>query len=82
MWAGENSDIRFEPRTVELELTVAVERGTERSGKIRFWVLDGSAKSSRDMATTQRITLSLEPGLSSDPSRRPLISGSAETDEI
>lgn len=81
MWAGEHADIRFEPKSVELELTVGIDRTGGREGKIRFWVLDASMKSDRKSITTQRIKLTLEPRLAAQPTRSPLISGESMATE-
>jgi hypothetical protein len=75
MWLGDHGEIRFVPGPVELELTVAVEKNRQEGGKIRFWVLDGSVDRSQLSTVTQRITLTLDPRLASDPTRSPLISG-------
>jgi hypothetical protein len=74
-WAGEHGDIRFEPGPVQLELTISLEKTSQSGGKVRFWVLDGSADRSRMSTVTQRITLTLDPRLASAPERRPLIDG-------
>jgi hypothetical protein len=81
MWAGEQSDIRFEPTAVQLELSVSVEKSAGANGKIRFWVVDASADAARSSSVLQRITLSLEPRLAGQPDRRPLIVGETLTDE-
>jgi len=77
MRAGQDEDLRFELGPVQLELTVSVERAVEPGGKVRFWVLELGAEGSRSNASTQRIQLTLEPRLASQPDRRPLISGQA-----
>ncbi|MEU9829363.1 trypco2 family protein [Micromonospora chersina] len=81
MWAGEHTDLRFEAGPVELELTVAVEKANEPGVKARFLVLDVAAAARRSSATTQRISLTLHPRRADDPSRSPLISGTAGPDE-
>ncbi|GAA0911648.1 trypco2 family protein [Virgisporangium aurantiacum] len=75
MWAGEHGDIRFVPGPVELELTISIEKTTGGDGRIRFWVLDGGASRSSTAMVTQRLTMTLDPRLASDPDRRPQISG-------
>ena len=76
MYAGEGEPLRFELGPVELEATVAVEKGGGGGAKVRFWVLElgGDAKASQ--ASTQRITLALQPRLagSTEP---PWVSGVA-----
>jgi hypothetical protein len=63
MHAGEGEPLRFELGPVELEATVAVEKGGGGGVKVRFWVIElgGDAKASR--ASTQRIKLALQPRL-------------------
>jgi hypothetical protein len=64
MHAGEREPLRFELGPVELEATVAVEKGAGGGAKVRFWVIElgGDAKASQ--ASTQRIKLALQPRLS------------------
>jgi Trypsin-co-occurring domain 2 len=63
---------------VELEATVAVEKGGSGVAKVRFWVIElgGDAKASQ--ASTQRIKLALQPRLAGS-GESPLIAGQ-ETD--
>jgi hypothetical protein len=65
MNAGEGEPLRFELGLVELEATVAVEKGGGGGAKVRFWVIElgGDAKASQ--ASTQRIKLALQPRLAS-----------------
>jgi hypothetical protein len=65
MHAGEGEPLRFELGPVELEATVAVEKGGSGGAKVRFWVLElgGDAKASQ--TSTQRIKLALQPRLAS-----------------
>jgi Trypsin-co-occurring domain 2 len=65
MTAGEGQPLRFELGPVELEATVAVEKGGGGGAKVRFWVIElgGDAKASR--SSTQRIKLALQPRLAS-----------------
>jgi Trypsin-co-occurring domain 2 len=61
--AGEGEQLRFELGPVELEATVAVEKGGGGGVKVRFWVLElgGDAKASE--VSTHRVKLSLQPRL-------------------
>jgi hypothetical protein len=65
MHAGQGQPLRFELGPVELEATVAVEKGGGGGVKVRFWVLElgGDAKASQ--ASTQRVKLALQPRLAS-----------------
>jgi len=78
MHAGEGEPLRFELGPVELEATVAVEKGGSGVAKVRFWVIElgGDAKASQ--ASTQRIKLALQPRLAGS-GESPLIAG-PETD--
>lgn len=81
MWAGEHTDLRFEPGPVELELTVAVERSTQPGVKAKLYVLEAGIDAKRSSIVTQRIHLTLHPRLAAEPSRTPLIAGVGEADE-
>ncbi|WP_405655998.1 trypco2 family protein [Streptomyces sp. RK9] len=59
--AGPDEQLRFELGPVEIEATVAAERTAGGQGKIRFWVVEGTADATRSAARTQRITLTLHP---------------------
>jgi Trypsin-co-occurring domain 2 len=76
MYAGEGEPLRFELGPVELEATVAVEKGGGGGAKVRFWVLElgGDAKASQ--ASTQRIKLDLKPRLAGS-TEAPWVSGDA-----
>jgi Trypsin-co-occurring domain 2 len=80
MQAGEGEPLRFELGPVELEATVAVEKGGGAGGKVRFWVIElgGDAKASR--ASTQRIKLALQPRLTAS-GEKALIAGDAAPGE-
>lgn len=80
MDAGEGEPLRFELGPVELEATVAVEKGGGGGAKVRFWVIElgGDAKASQ--ASTQRIKLALQPRLAGS-SEAPWVSGDEEPDE-
>jgi hypothetical protein len=75
MWAGENSDLKFEAEAVQLELTVGIEKALEPGVKVRFWVLDMGASGRRSSTSSQKITLTLRPVRASDQSRPAVISG-------
>lgn len=81
MWAGENTDLRFKADTVELELTVVVEKVNEPGVKVRFWVLDAGASARRTVTTTQTLRLSLRPHRAGDPDHPAVIAGDEFTDE-
>jgi hypothetical protein len=74
MYAGEGEPLRFELGPVELEATVAVEKGGGGGAKVRFWVIElgGDAKSTQ--ASSQRIKLALQPRLTAT-GKKALIAG-------
>jgi Trypsin-co-occurring domain 2 len=80
MYAGEGEPLRFELGPVELEATVAVEKGGGGGAKVRFWVIElgGDAKASQ--ASTQRIKLALQPHLTAT-GEKALIAGDAAPGE-
>ena len=65
MDTGRGQPLRFELGPVELEATVAVEKGGGGGAKVRFWVIElgGDAKASQ--TPTQHIKLALLPRLAS-----------------
>lgn len=75
MWAGENADLRFEAETVELELTVGVERARDPNVKVQLWVLEAGSAAHRTDTATQRIRLTLHPVRANVPGRPVTISG-------
>jgi hypothetical protein len=81
MWAGENSDLRFEAGPVQLELTVAVERQATPNAKVRLLVLDASAGVKRASIVTQRISLTLHPRTAADLSKPPIVRGQSRPHE-
>jgi hypothetical protein len=78
MDAGESEPLRFELGPVELEATVAVEKGGGGGAKVRFWVIELGGDAKATQSSTQRIKLSLQPRLAAS-GESPLIAGE-ETD--
>jgi Trypsin-co-occurring domain 2 len=60
--AGEGEQLRFELGPVELEATVAVEKGGG-GAKVRFWVIEVGGDAKVGEVSTQRVKLSLQPRL-------------------
>lgn len=81
MFGGEGKDLRFRAESVQLELTVAVERVSDPAVKVKFWVLDGSAGRKHGNTATQKVTLTLHPEVSGVPGAAALIGGEADDDE-
>ncbi|MFY1686711.1 trypco2 family protein [Plantactinospora sp. WMMB782] len=75
MWSGEHSDLRFRAESVELELTVGVERSTDPRVGIRFFVLDVAAGRQRAHTATQRLTLRLQPVHPDAPDQPAIVTG-------
>jgi hypothetical protein len=65
MAAGEGQPLRFELGPVELEATVAVEKGGGGGAKVRFWVIELGGEGKANQSTTQRIKLALQPRMAS-----------------
>ncbi|TJZ57367.1 hypothetical protein FCH28_08055 [Streptomyces piniterrae] len=78
--AAEGEALRFELGTIELEVSVALERTGHAGAKVRFWVVESGADATVAAASTQRITLALQPTLAGE---RPavFISGSPDKHE-
>ena len=72
---GVESELRFEPSSIELELTIGVEKGVAPDAKLKLFVFDVGTTTNLKSVTTQRLKLILEPRLSSSPDSRPLIAG-------
>ncbi|HEV8274441.1 MAG TPA: trypco2 family protein [Streptosporangiaceae bacterium] len=73
MDAGEGQPLRFELGPVELEATVAVEKGGGGGAKVRFWVIELGGEGKTSQSSTQRIKLALQPRLASG--RTPMVAG-------
>jgi hypothetical protein len=74
MDAGEGQPLRFELGPVELEATVAVEKGGGGGAKVRFWVVELGGDAKVAQSSTQRIKLALQPRLAAT-GESPLIAG-------
>jgi Trypsin-co-occurring domain 2 len=81
MHAGDDADLRFEVGSVELELTVAVDREAQPGAKVRFWVVELGAEARAASNTTQRIRLRLDPRRVGHGDRKPLICGGEQPGE-
>jgi hypothetical protein len=82
MYAGANAAIKFRADSVELELTVAVERSRDPGIKVKFWVIDANAGAKRAATTTQTIRLTLHPVNADAPTEAALVDGDALPGEI
>lgn len=78
--AAEGEALRFELGTIELEVSVALERTGQAGAKVRFWVVESGVDATVGATSTQRITLALQPTLtrSGNPA---YVSGIAAADE-
>ncbi|MGY5010452.1 trypco2 family protein [Streptomyces sp. 900105755] len=77
--AAEGQALRFELGTIELEMSVALERSGHAEAKVRFWVVETGAQATVDATSTQRIRLALQPTLTG--SDKTFIGGDAEAHE-
>lgn len=78
--AAEGAALRFELGSIELELSVALERSGQAGAKVRFWVAESGANAGVATTSTQRITLALQPTMAG-ANTPPFISGLADADE-
>lgn len=76
---GEGQPLRFELGPVELEATVAVEKGGGGGAKVRFWVIELGGDAKVAQSSTQRIKLALQPRLASGEA--PWVAGDEAPDE-
>ncbi|KOG48669.1 trypco2 family protein [Streptomyces decoyicus] len=67
--AAEGAALRFELGTIELEVSVALERTGHAGAKVRFWVVESGADATVGATATQRITLALQPTLTRSGNR-------------
>lgn len=61
--AADGAALVFELGTVELEVSVAVERSASAGAKVRFWVADADSQGKLASTGTQKVKLSLTPRL-------------------
>ncbi|MFJ1617092.1 MULTISPECIES: trypco2 family protein [unclassified Streptomyces] len=78
--AAEGEALRFELGTIELELSVAVERTGHAGAKVRFWVVESGADMTASRTSTQLIKLALQPTLTGSHNP-PFVSGRAGRNE-
>ncbi|MEV3929333.1 MULTISPECIES: trypco2 family protein [unclassified Streptomyces] len=78
--AAEGATLKFELGTIELEVSVALERSGNTGAKVRFWVVESGAEAAVAHTGTQRITLSLKPTIAGSVNP-PYVSGNAEAHE-
>ncbi|MFJ5227963.1 trypco2 family protein [Streptomyces sp. NPDC088400] len=78
--AAKGEVLRFELGTIELEVSVALERTAQAGAKVRFLVVESGAEAAVGATSTQRITLALQPTLAGS-GHSPLVSGFADEDE-
>lgn len=74
MNAGEGELLRFELGPVELEATVAVEKGGGANAKVRFWVIELGGDAKATHSATQRIKLASQPRVAGS-NASPMVAG-------
>lgn len=62
-----DSPLRFELESVDLELTVRMDRSQEASGKVGFWVVEGGGKAGSSTSDLHVFKLKLKPVVQSQP---------------
>lgn len=78
--AAEGEALRFELGTIELQLSVALERTGHAGAKVRFWVVESGADTTVNATSTQLVKLALRPTLQGSPNP-PFVSGRAGRNE-
>ncbi|MFB7494554.1 trypco2 family protein [Streptomyces sp. NPDC056161] len=78
--AAQGETLRFELGTIELELSVALERTGHAEARVRFWVVESGADATVNSTSTQLVKLTLQPTLQGSPDR-PFVVGRADPDE-
>ncbi|MFI9809492.1 trypco2 family protein [Streptomyces sp. NPDC052301] len=80
--AANGQALKFELGSVELEVSLALERKAGTSAKVKFWVVDLGVDGSLNHNAVQRVKLSLQPTVESGGVRtRPFVSGTAGSHE-
>ncbi|TSB28314.1 hypothetical protein OG422_26850 [Streptomyces sp. NBC_01525] len=81
--AAEGEALRFELGTIELEVSVALERTGHAGAKVKFWVMETGADATVATTSTQRLTLALRPTLTGPDGSgsSAYVAGTAEPDE-
>lgn len=62
-----DSPLRFELESVDLELTVRLDRSQEANGKVGFWVVEGGGKASSATSDLHVFKLKLKPVVQNHP---------------
>ncbi|MER7766797.1 trypco2 family protein [Kitasatospora sp. NPDC096140] len=78
--AAADEELELELGDIELELTVALEKGGGGTAKVKFWVLELGGNGKMGQTDTQQLKLTLKPRLRST-GRSPHVSGSAVAGE-
>ena len=60
-WKGVHQQIGFRLAEAELEIEVVATKNSGNEGGVSFWILSGTAKTSRESVSTHKIKLKLEP---------------------
>lgn len=81
MWGGEGKDLRFKAESVELELTIGVEKASEPGARLKFWIFDAGTSRRNTTMNTQLVRLRLHPVHANDPDRPALIGGDSLENE-
>lgn len=63
MTEGEDQQIQFQAKSIEMEFQVGVQKKADGKAGLRFWVLELGGSGSYATESIQRIRLSLEPAL-------------------
>jgi hypothetical protein len=71
--------LRFELRSVGLEVSVVVAKEAKPGAKVKFFVVELGTEGSVAHTSTQKITLTLQPTMSGGEA--PYVRGAAESDE-
>ncbi|MGW2824949.1 trypco2 family protein [Streptomyces sp. NPDC001443] len=72
--------LQFELGTIELEVSVQLERRSSNGAKVRFWVVEAGAEAGAGRSGTQLVKLTLQPRLVGSD-RTPMVAGRAAPDE-
>jgi len=80
-WEGQQSGVALEVGTIELEVSVEVEKSKDAKFGVKFYVVDAGAGAAKATTVTQRLTIPLTPRDKRNAAAPLLISGNAEASD-
>jgi hypothetical protein len=73
--------LRFELGTIQLQLSLTVEKSRESGASVKFWVFNGDTDIKASSSAVQQLTLELTPRWADRPGQRVEVSGESRQNE-